>query len=132
VTSILLRHASAGDRDDWDGPDRFRPLDERGRRQAAELVEMLRPYGLLRIVSSPYTRCVETVEPLAAALGLAVERDDRLEEGAGSGADGLLGEDGVLACTHGDIVFDVLGRDLKKGAAVVLKDGKVVGELRVR
>jgi hypothetical protein len=61
-----------------------------------------------------------------------VETDDRLEEGAGSGADGLLGEDRVLACTHGDIVFDVLGRDLKKGAAVVLKDGKVVGELRVR
>jgi phosphohistidine phosphatase SixA len=132
VTSVLLRHASAGDRDDWDGPDRFRPLDERGRRQAAGLVEMLRPYGLRRVVSSPYTRCIETVEPLAAALGVQVESDDRLEEGAAAGADELLEEDGVLACTHGDVVFDVLGHGLKKGAAVVLQDGRVVGELRVR
>jgi 8-oxo-dGTP diphosphatase len=132
VTSVLLRHASAGDREHWDGPDRLRPLDERGRRQAAELVELLRPFGLRRVVSSPYVRCVETVVPLAAALGVPVEEDDRLAEGAAPGADELLREDGVLACTHGDIVFDVLGHGLKKGAAVVLQDGKIVGELRVR
>jgi phosphohistidine phosphatase SixA len=132
VTSVLLRHASAGDRDDWDGADLLRPLDWRGRRQAAELVELLRPYGLRRILSSPYARCLETVEPLSAALGLPVEEDERLTEGAGSGARELLQEDGVLACTHGDIVFDVIGDDLKKGAAVVLQDGKIVGELRAR
>lgn len=132
MTSVLLRHASAGDRDDWDGPDLLRPLDERGRRQAAELVELLRPFGLRRILSSPYVRCVETVEPLAAALGLQVEEDERLTEGAGPGAEELLYEDGVLACTHGDIVYDVLGDDLKKGAAAVLQDGNVVGELRAR
>jgi broad specificity phosphatase PhoE len=130
VTSVLLRHASAGDREHWDGPDLLRPLDKRGRRQAAELVELLRPFGLRRVVSSPYTRCVETVEPLAAALGLPVEEDDRLAEGAAPGAEALLQEDGVLACTHGDVVSDVLGHGLKKGAAVVLQDGKVVGELR--
>ena len=132
MTSVLLRHASAGDRDDWDGPDLLRPLDERGRRQAAELVELLRPFGLRRILSSPYVRCVETVEPLAAALGLQVEEDERLTEGAGPSAEELLYEDGVLACTHGDIVYDVLGDDLKKGAAAVLQDGNVVGELRAR
>lgn len=132
MTSVLLRHASAGDRDGWDGPDLLRPLDRRGRRQAAELVELLRPYGLRRILSSPYVRCLETVEPLGAALGLPVEEDERLTEGAGPGARELLQEDGVLACTHGDIVFEVLGDNLKKGAAVVLKDGEVVGELRVR
>jgi 8-oxo-dGTP diphosphatase len=132
VTSVLLRHASAGHRDDWDGPDHLRPLDKRGRRQAAELVELLRPYGLRRVLSSPYIRCVQTVEPLAAVLGLPVEEDGRLAEGSGSGARELLHEDGVLACTHGDIVFDVLGGDLKKGAAVVLQDGRVVGELRAR
>jgi 8-oxo-dGTP diphosphatase len=132
VTSVLLRHASAGDRDHWDGPDLLRPLDKRGRRQATELAELLRPFGLRRVVSSPYTRCVETVGPLAAALGVPLEEDDRLAEGAAPGADELLQEDGVLACTHGDIVVDVLGRGLKKGAAVVLQDGKVVGELRAR
>jgi 8-oxo-dGTP diphosphatase len=132
VTSVLLRHASAGDRDHWDGPDRLRPLDKRGRRQAAELVELLRPFGLRRVVSSPYTRCVATVEPLAAALGVPLEEDDRLAEGAGPRADELLREDGVLACTHGDVVCEVLGHGLKKGAAVVLQNGKVVGELRAR
>jgi phosphohistidine phosphatase SixA len=132
VTSVLLRHASAGDREDWDGPDRLRPLDKRGRRQAAELVELLRPFELRRVVSSPYTRCVDTVVPLAAALGLPVEQDDCLAEGAGPGAQELVQEDGVLACTHGDVVYEVLGQDLKKAAAVVLEAGRIVGELRVR
>jgi 8-oxo-dGTP diphosphatase len=132
LTSVLLRHAAAGDRDDWDGHDRSRPLDARGRRQAAELVELLQPLGVLRVVSSPYTRCVETVEPLAAALGLTVEQDDRLAEGAGGAAAELLEEDGVVACTHGDVVERLLGHGLKKGAAVVLRHGEVLGEIRAR
>ena len=129
MTSVLLRHVSAGDREGWDGDDRLRPLDARGRRQAAELVELLGPLGVRRVVSSPYVRCVASVEPLAAALGLPVEQDDRLAEGAGSSARELVHEDGVVCCTHGDIVEDVIGRGLRKGAAVVLSDGKVVREL---
>ena len=86
MTSVLVRHASAGDRDLWPVEDRLRPLDARGRRQAAALVELLRPLGVRRVLSSPYVRCVETVEPLAAALELAVEHDDRLAEGAGHAA----------------------------------------------
>ena len=35
-----------------------------------------------RIASSPATRCIETVAPLARALGLEVEADNRLAEGA--------------------------------------------------
>src|SRR5438445_339756 len=31
---ILLRHARAGERDEWEGDDRLRPPDEKGRRQA--------------------------------------------------------------------------------------------------
>ena len=80
MTSVLLRHASAGHRARWDGHDVGRPLDDRGRRQASELVELLRPFGVRRVVSSPYVRCVETVEPLAAALGVPVEEDERLAE----------------------------------------------------
>jgi phosphohistidine phosphatase SixA len=129
VTSVLVRHASAGDRRHWDGDDRLRPLDPRGRRQAAELVALLEPVAVHRIVSSPYTRCVETVEPLAEALGLSVELDDRLAEGAGQAAYALVQEDGVVCCTHGDVVDDLLGRGLKKGAGVVLRAGEVVREL---
>ena len=129
MTSVLLRHASAGHRTDWEHDDTGRPLDARGRRQSADLVEILRPFGVSRVVSSPYVRCVETVEPLAAALGLQVEEDDRLEEGAGAAAAGLLNESGVVCCTHGDVVEELLGRGLKKGAAVALEDGEVVREI---
>ncbi len=130
MTSVLLRHASAGHRLDWEHDDHLRPLDARGRRQSADLVELLRPFGVRRIVSSPYVRCVQTVEPLAAALGLEVEQDERLKEGAGRRPrPSLLSEDGVVCCTHGDIVEALLGRGLKKGAAVVLDDGAVVREI---
>jgi 8-oxo-dGTP diphosphatase len=129
VTSVLLRHAAAGDREDWDGDDFHRPLDTRGRRQAAEYVELFRPLAVRRVVSSPYVRCVETVKPLAGALGLSVELDECLAEGAGPGADKLIREDGVVCCTHGDIAEELLGRHLKKGAAVVFSDGEVVREI---
>ena len=129
MTSILLRHASAGHRHDFEHDDHLRPLDARGRRQAEDLVELLRPFEVRRVLSSHYVRCVQTVEPLAEALGLEVELDDRLKEGEGAGAAPLLQEDGVLCCTHGDIVEALLGHGLKKGAAVVLEDGEVAREL---
>lgn len=129
MTSVLLRHASAGHRHDFEHDDHLRPLDARGRRQADDLVELLRPFGVRRILSSHYVRCVQTVEPLAEALGLEVELDDRLKEGEGGAAASLLQEDGVVLCTHGDIVEALVGGDLKKGAAVVLEDGEIVRDL---
>ena len=129
MTSVLLRHAAAGDREHWDGDDFPRPLDARGRRQSAELVGLLRPFGARRVVSSPYVRCVQTVEPLAAALGLPLELDERLAEGAGRAALAALEEDGVVWCTHGDVVRELVDCGLKKAAAVVLRDGQVVQEL---
>lgn len=129
MTSILLRHASAGDRHDFEHDDHLRALDARGRRQSDDLVELLRPFGVRRIFSSHYVRCVQTVEPLAEALGLEVELDDRLKEGEGGAAAPLLQEHGVVLCTHGDIVHALIGGDLKKGAAVVLEDGEVVRKL---
>ncbi|TML85924.1 MAG: histidine phosphatase family protein [Actinobacteria bacterium] len=122
---IVLRHARAGERSEWEGDDRLRPLDEKGRRLALRLVGELAPLGVTRIVSSPYVRCTQTVEPLAAELGLPVETDDRLAEGASRDAvDALLRETppGSVLCTHGDIVELILGKPLKKGAFAVLDD----------
>jgi 8-oxo-dGTP diphosphatase len=129
VTSILLRHASAGHRHDFEHDDHLRPLDSRGWRQAGDLVELLRPFGVQQILSSHYVRCVQTVEPLAEELGLEVELDNRLQEGEGAAAAPLLQEDGVVLCTHGDIIHALIGGDLKKGAAVVFEDGEIVREL---
>jgi len=129
VTSVLLRHAAAGDREHWHGDDLHRPLDARGRREAELLVALLRPFGVRRVVSSPYVRCVQTVEPLAAALGVPLELDDRLAEGEGAAASDLIHEDGVVSCTHGDVVRELVDCGLKKAAAVILRDGRVVREL---
>jgi 8-oxo-dGTP diphosphatase len=105
---LLIRHAKAGDRERWQGDDRPRPLTRSGRRQAEALVEQLAEYPIGRILSSPYVRCVQSVEPLARARGLPVEETDALAEGAGTGPLlRLLGEVGDAAlCTHGDVMQD--------------------------
>ena len=55
-------------------------LDERGRQQAAALVERFEGLRLTAVYSSPLERCVETVEPLARAHRLSVHIADGLVE----------------------------------------------------
>lgn len=112
MTVYLVRHAKAGERGAWEGDDRLRPLTKAGRRQAEGLVERLQPFGVQRIISSPHTRCVQTVEPLANRRRLRVEESDSLAEGAGlASLLGLLkelsGTDLVL-CSHGDVIWELL------------------------
>lgn len=79
---VLLRHGSAGKRRSWEGDDRARPLDRHGLAQAAALPAhlraVLRPAPL--VLTSPFVRCVTTVEPLAVALAGELRTDDRLAE----------------------------------------------------
>jgi phosphohistidine phosphatase SixA len=119
VSVVLLRHGWAGTRGQWDGDDRLRPLDSRGWEQARALPGQLRALGIRRAVSSPYTRCVQTLEP----LGLPIEIDERLAEGASrdEARKLLTSLEDAVACTHGDVVETVLGRRLKKGAFAVLQ-----------
>jgi 8-oxo-(d)GTP phosphatase len=118
MSVVLLRHASAGDRDAWVGDDRLRPLDKRGREQARALADRLRAQGVERVFSSPYVRCTQTVAP----LGLEIVPDERLAEGAPVEAtlELLRDLDAAVACTHGDVIEAVLGHGLKKGRGVVL------------
>lgn len=104
----LVRHAKAGDREEWDGDDRLRPLSKPGRRQAEALVEVFKDLPVEHVVSSPYLRCVQTVEPLATQRGLRIETTDALAEGAGIRPifelmQRFRGQPAVL-CTHGDVV----------------------------
>jgi 8-oxo-(d)GTP phosphatase len=50
---VLVRHATAGDRAKWHDDDRLRPLDTRGRRQAAALPAALAELPIRRILTSP-------------------------------------------------------------------------------
>ncbi|HWD72318.1 MAG TPA: phosphoglycerate mutase family protein [Actinomycetota bacterium] len=119
--SYLVRHGAAGDRHAWHGADELRPLDEEGRRQAEALVPLLAEAVIERLLSSPYLRCVQTLEPLAAARGMPVETTPVLAEGAGgAGAVKLLSRDeGLVACSHGDVIEEAL--DLLAAAGVALE-----------
>jgi phosphohistidine phosphatase SixA len=124
MSVVLVRHASAGHRHAWEEDDNLRPLDDRGRRQANGLVAGLAGVELTRVLSSPAVRCVQTVEPLADALGVDVERRDGLAEGTRRDeALALVREagDGAVLCTHGDVVSELLGDEGPKGAAWILE-----------
>jgi 8-oxo-(d)GTP phosphatase len=71
-TLLLVRHASAGDRSAFDGPDELRPLDRRGLAQARRLAEVLPLFDPVAVAAAEPVRCQETVAPLAEALGLGV------------------------------------------------------------
>jgi 8-oxo-dGTP diphosphatase len=116
----FVRHATAGHRHRWEEDDNVRPLDDRGLVQAAQLVDQLEATQVDRIVSSPAVRCTQTVEPLAAARGLAVEeREELAEEPSAPKTHALVHElagTGALLCTHGDVLELLLGEMGEKGS----------------
>ncbi|MEV0591709.1 NUDIX hydrolase [Nonomuraea cavernae] len=70
VPLVLVRHASAGARQERDGDDALRPLDPGGRAQAATLATVLPAYRPETLLSSPSLRCVQTLEPYGTKIGL--------------------------------------------------------------
>jgi len=70
---LVVRHADAGDKRTWTGPDRLRPLSTSGYLQAEGLVVRLEDYPVERILCSPTLRCYQAVEPLALDRLLRIE-----------------------------------------------------------
>jgi 8-oxo-dGTP diphosphatase len=122
VTIFLVRHAHAGKRSEWEGDDTARPISSRGAVQTEAVTSLLARRPVKRVVSSPYVRCVQTIEPLAAVAGLSVEVDERLAEGSDTDAafELLLELDAVhgVACTHGDLIPALLQRLVAMGMVV--------------
>ena len=117
----LVRHAKAGERRTWQGDDLERPLSKAGWKQAHALGKRLQKKGATEMVSSPYLRCMQTLEPLASALDLPVLADERLLEGAGfEGVLELLAEvaDGAVLCSHGDVIPETLDALVRRGMHV--------------
>src|SRR4051794_34979738 len=101
---FLVRHAHAGDKRTWSGPDDTRPLSSTGRGEAAGLMARLGGFHISAVVSSPALRCVQTVDELASSRKLPVLVDQRLRREAT--ADEVLEfapYDGLVLCTHGEV-----------------------------
>lgn len=115
-----------------------------GRSQAKALTTLFGAQPFSRLLSSPYVRCVQTLEPLAQTRGLPIESVDELGEGApvdralalivSTAADGP-----AALCTHGDVMGLAVQRlvaagvlvdgplEFKKGATWILEiDGSAV------
>jgi 8-oxo-dGTP diphosphatase len=111
-TFYVVRHAKAGSRGHWSGDDRQRPLSKKGLKQAEALVTAFEPFPITAIFSSPFLRCVQTVEPLARARKLPLKQSPALAEGQGlAGAMQFMGDpklDEVVLSTHGDIVWELV------------------------
>ncbi|HZA12809.1 histidine phosphatase family protein [Mycobacterium sp.] len=82
MTVILLRHghSTSNGAHTLAGRSPGIDLDDKGREQAAALVDRVASVPIRALVRSPLLRCERTLEPLAAALGVDPIVDDRLTE----------------------------------------------------
>jgi broad specificity phosphatase PhoE len=119
---LVVRHANAGDKRRWKGPDSLRPLSPTGCRQAEGLVVRLEDYPVDRILSGPTLRSQQTVQPLARDRFLQVEPLAAL--GVDAGPDRLRavfwdrGLRNVVLCTHGEAIGRLLAELVAEGLVV--------------
>lgn len=112
-TLIVVRHTRAMKRSAWKkgkGSEETRPLTPAGEKMAKEMIPLLSAYGVTRLISSPWERCVATVRPYQQAMGIELETNECLTEAAHEKkskpvyrlVDNLLGtnEAPVALCAH--------------------------------
>ena len=135
-TLIILRHAKALERGDWDEPDSQRTLNEVGFDQAQLLIKHLEPFAIDEVYTSDYTRCVQTVTPLAHARGLSITAVPSLNEQtfeedpsrAVAFANALKqDEKNILICSHNPVIptmlRGILNTKLKNKDLIKLEPG---------
>ena len=146
ATLVLVRHAEAVKRKEWDGKDTVRPLSSTGTAVAEQLSGVLAALGANRLISSDAERCVATITPYAALLDRRIHLWPEISErGYDADPDGLrgLGERAwktgkvTVVCSHRP-VLPALSRELglkvgkfSTGAFLVahrLADGRLVYE----
>jgi 8-oxo-dGTP diphosphatase len=124
TTLLLVRHAKAGSRSAWDGPDDERPLSANGRRQLSHVSSLSRLYGGTRVHAAPLVRCVDTVREVAESLGAEVVAEPLLSE-AGYADDPSAAVARLLSiaapggtpvvCSQGGVIPDLVSRVAKAG-----------------
>lgn len=147
LSLVLIRHASAGSRRKWQGPDRLRPLDAQGITDAAALGQLISCFAPRRLLSAPLTRCVQTAQPISAITGLPAELSADLTDAAwkaepdrvsGMISDLASSPGSQAVISQGDVIGAVLdellgqrpgGHPRRKGSAWVFfaHDGRLSG-----
>ncbi|MFK4084278.1 NUDIX domain-containing protein [Kribbella sp. NPDC020789] len=91
-TLVLVRHAEAVKRKNWDGKDTLRPLTPTGTAVAQRLSDVLAGFGVDRLISSDAERCASTLTPYADAVGRRTHLWPEISErGYDANPDGLRG-----------------------------------------
>lgn len=117
----LVRHAKAGERRTWTGDDRDRPLSNKGWKQSHRVGDRLAEHEPQLLLSSPYVRCIQTLEPLAERTRLTVEIDKRLCEH--EPVEPLLdliadAPARTVLCSHGDLIPAAIDQLRRAGAEI--------------
>ena len=123
---FLVRHAKAGKRSKWledpaNTDDLKRPLDNKGTLQAVALADRLSDFAPPQLLSSPYIRCMQTLEPLGVTLAISVKADERLAENNPFEPILELLEgcpDNSVLCSHGDMIPVVVEALERRGMVV--------------
>ena len=79
---IIVRHAKAEPRRLWTGNEEDRPITPRGAAAAYALNRELACFNPTQLVSSPWTRCMQTLEFLSWPTGYQIETAQELTENA--------------------------------------------------
>ncbi|MFM7820478.1 MAG: SixA phosphatase family protein [Actinomycetota bacterium] len=124
MTLYLVRHAKAGKRSEWHDDDLLRPLSNTGWKQTEMLAEKFAKLRVTNLISSPATRCIQTLEPLAKIKNLKIKTDRRLIE---------LGdlkemleiaeevEDSSVLASHGDMIPELIKTLQRRGMNIETK-----------
>lgn len=119
TTLLLVRHAKAGSRNKWDGPDELRPLSANGRHQLPPLNALAGLYAADRVYSAPLVRCVDTVAQIADDAGVPVWAEPLMSEKGYQGAEEraltrlleiVAGGGSPVVCSQGGVIPDLMSR----------------------
>lgn len=105
----IVRHCEA------EGQPPESQLTEEGFKQAGELSEFFSNIPVDRIISSPFLRAIQSVEPLSRAIDITIDVDDRLAERTLSSAD-LLDWMEKLKATYDDLELKFEGGESSREA----------------
>lgn len=130
-TLLVVRHGRAKKRSAWKGGESTRPLTDNGQKQSRNLVPILAAFGVQEMISSPWQRCWDTVEPYARASDTTVLQAPEITEktakkrpgGVRALVDDLLARprEVTAVCTHRPVLPFVLEAIAKRSPHRVAK-----------